>query len=129
MTMRKKIELEFIMKTSPKILFPRLSTPAGLSEWFADNVTVRNKTTFDFRWAKTIQTAEQTYLRENVAVRYEWNDIPDKDSNYFEFRIRIDELTGDLSLIVIDFAEEDEVEETIELWHTQIERLKRLLGL
>ncbi|MCX7987523.1 MAG: START-like domain-containing protein [Bacteroidales bacterium] len=127
--MRKKIELEFVMRTSPKVLFPRLSTPAGLTEWFADNVTVRSKNIYDFHWNKTIQSAEQSYLRENVVVRYDWLDASEKDTGFFEFRIRIDELTGDVSLIVTDFAEEDEVEETIELWNTQINHLKHILGL
>jgi uncharacterized protein YndB with AHSA1/START domain len=127
--MRKKFELEFVMRTSPRVLFPRLSTPAGLTEWFADNVTVRQKNIFDFHWNKTIQSAAQTYLRENVVVRYEWLDIDDKDTNYFEFRIRIDELTGDASLIITDFAEENEVDEAIELWNTQINQLKHVLGI
>ncbi len=127
--MRKKFELEFIMKTSPRVLFPRLSTPAGLSEWFADNVTVRSRNIFDFHWDKSVQSAEQTYLRENVVVRYEWLDIPDKNTNYFEFRIRIDDLTNDISLLVTDFAEEEELEETIELWNTQINHLKHVLGI
>lgn len=127
--MRKKIELEFVMRTSPRVLFPRLSTPAGLTEWFADNVTVRSKNIFDFHWNKTIQSAEQSYLRENVVVRYDWLDQPDKETGYFEFRIRIDELTGDVSLIVIDFAEEEEIDEAIELWNTQIGQLKHVLGI
>jgi uncharacterized protein YndB with AHSA1/START domain len=127
--MRKKIELEYVMRTSPRVLFPRLSTPAGLTEWFADNVTVRSKNIFDFHWNKTTQSAVQSYLRENVVVRYEWVDQPDKETNYFEFRIRIDDLTGDLSLLVTDFAEEEEVDETIELWNTQIQQLKHTLGI
>ncbi|MCX7987157.1 MAG: START-like domain-containing protein, partial [Bacteroidales bacterium] len=99
------------------------------TEWFADNVTVRSKNIYDFHWNKTIQSAEQSYLRENVVVRYDWLDAPEKDTGFFEFRIRIDELTGDVSLIVTDFAEEDEVEETIELWNTQINHHKHILGL
>jgi hypothetical protein len=127
--MRKKIELEYVMRTSTKLLFPRLSTPAGLSEWFADNVVLRSKNIFDFYWNKTMQSAEQTYLRENVAVRYEWLDIPDKGSNYFEFKIKIDDLTDDLSLLITDFTEENEYDEIVELWNTQINQLKHVLGI
>lgn len=127
--MRKKIELEYVLRSSPKLLFPRLSTPAGLSEWFADNVTVREKNVYDFHWDRTVQSAIQTYLRENVAVRYEWVDIDEKNTNFFEFRLKQDELTGDLALSVVDFCEEDEYEETIEIWNNQIARLKHLLGI
>ena len=58
-------------------------------------------------------------------VRYNWID---EDNEYFEFRISQDELTNDVSLIVIDFAEEDELEETHGLWNTQISDLKHILG-
>jgi hypothetical protein len=62
-------------------------------------------------------------------VRYEWLDESlEKDENYFEFIITQDDLTNDVSLLVVDFAEEDEVEETTDLWNTQIAKLKQLLG-
>ncbi len=35
-----RIELEFSLNTPQHLLFNRLSTPSGLSEWFADNVNV-----------------------------------------------------------------------------------------
>ena len=37
-----KLELEYIINTSPTILFNCLSTPSGLSEWFADDVNIKN---------------------------------------------------------------------------------------
>jgi uncharacterized protein YndB with AHSA1/START domain len=125
--MKKKFELEFTIKTSPKVLFSRLSTPGGLSEWFADNVTIKGQHQFSFHWDDTIQRAEQTYIRENQAVKYEWLD--EDQPTYFEFRLRTDELTGELALIVTDFAEDSEKEEIIELWNTQISKLKHTLGI
>jgi hypothetical protein len=70
-------------------------------------------------------TAEMTLHRENRLVRFSWVDEPD---SYFEFRISQDELTSDVSLIIIDFAEEGEEEETTDLWNTQITDLKHILG-
>lgn len=52
-----RIELEFTINTSPQILFNRLSTPSGLSEWFADDVNLSGKV-FTFVWENTQQKAE-----------------------------------------------------------------------
>ena len=37
-----KYSLEFPIKTSVSVLYNRLSTPSGLSEWFIDNVNIKN---------------------------------------------------------------------------------------
>jgi uncharacterized protein YndB with AHSA1/START domain len=119
-----RIQLEYVINCSPKVLFNRLSTASGLAEWFAEDVRVRGKK-FTFIWEGTEQTAEMTLQKENRLVRFSWIEEPD---SYFEFRITQDELTGDVSLIIIDFAEEDERDETVELWNTQIADLKHVLG-
>lgn len=124
--MKKKFELEYALNTSTKVIFPRLSTPGGLSEWFADNVTIKGKI-YTFFWDGTDQRAEQSYIRENIAVRYDW--IDEKEKTFFEFRLKTDELTGELALIVTDFAEENEKEDTIELWDSQISKLKQTIGI
>ena len=36
-----KYEIEYVIKSSIIILYKRLSTASGLSEWFADNVNSR----------------------------------------------------------------------------------------
>ena len=52
-----------------------------------------------------------------------------RDENaYFEFRIRIDAMTNEVALIVTDHAWPDEVEETKNLWNSQIASLIRVLG-
>ena len=119
-----KIQLEYVINCSPKVLFNRLSSASGLSEWFAEDVRVRGKN-FTFIWEGSEQTAEMTLHKENRLVRYTWIDEQD---TYFEFRITQDELTGDVSLIIIDFTEEDEMDETKELWNTQVADLKHILG-
>jgi hypothetical protein len=54
--------------------------------------------------------------------------MENEESNYFEFRINIEELTSELALIITDFTEETENEDSISLWDSQITDLKRLLG-
>lgn len=120
---KEKLELEYVIKCSPKVLYNRLSTASGLAEWFADDVSVNGKK-YTFFWDGYGQDAELAFRRENLLVRFNWMD----DDSYFEFKITRDELTGDVSLLIIDFAEADELEETQTLWDSQIARLKQVLG-
>ena len=122
-----KIQLEYIMNCSPKVLYNRLSTASGLSEWFADDVRVKGNL-FTFVWEDTDQVAEKKNHKENKMVRYEWVENADKNEKYFEFIIAQDDLTNDVSLLVTDFVEGDEKEATTDLWNTQITKLKQLLG-
>lgn len=122
----RKIELEYIVNTSPKVLFNRLSTPSGLAEWFADDVNQKGKV-YTFVWDNIEQEAELLHRKDLKCVRFRWLDENEED--YFEFRLTKDELTGDMALIVTDFADEDEKEDTIDLWNSQIADLKHLIGL
>ena len=126
--MRSKYELEYTMNCSPKVLFSRLSTPEGLSEWFAENVNVDGDL-FTFYWNSAESEARLSALKENKLVRFEWLNLENDEENYFEFRLNTDELTGDLALIITDFADEDEKDDAIYLWDSQINDLKRILGI
>ena len=126
--MRLKFELEYTLNCSPKVLFSRLSTPDGLGEWFAEKVNADGDL-FIFLWNNSESKARLSALKENKLVRFEWDGMENEESNYFEFRINIDELTGDLALLISDFAEKAETEDAISLWDSQITALKRLLGI
>jgi len=126
--MKIRIELEYTLKSSPKVLFTRLSTPEGLCEWFADDVSVDGDV-FSFIWDKASTKARLIALKENKLVRFEWVNHEEEEGNYFEFRINIEELTGDVALIITDFTEPDERDDTITLWDSQITDLKRALGI
>nr|WP_319571238.1 START-like domain-containing protein [uncultured Draconibacterium sp.] len=125
MTSKVKINLEYLINCSPKVLYNRLSTASGLTEWFADDVRVRGKR-YTFIWDGSEQTAEMTLHKENRLVRFNWVD--EDEDTYFEFKIARDELTNDVSLLITDFAEEDEVDETRGLWNSQVADLKHVLG-
>ncbi|MBK9392322.1 MAG: SRPBCC domain-containing protein [Bacteroidetes bacterium] len=126
--MRLKLELEYTLNCSQKVLFSWLCTPEGLEEWFADKVTVE-KDLFTFTWDKTESKARLSALKENKFVRFEWVGKENEESNYFEFRIEVQELTSDLALIITDFADPEEKDDGIFLWDTQIGDLKRMLGI
>ncbi|MCF6240076.1 MAG: START-like domain-containing protein [Bacteroidales bacterium] len=123
---KKKFQLEFTLNTSPKLLYSRLSTPSGLSEWFADNVQLDGKN-FVFFWDNAEQVAKLLMKKANEYIRFQWED-EDSDT-FFEFRITKDELTGDVALIISDFAEEDEIEDATDLWESQVNDLRRAIGL
>ncbi len=123
----KQFELEYVLHASQKVIYDRLSSASGLSEWFADDVNQKDKL-FTFMWDGSEQQAELLSKKDNKHVRFHWLDS-DMEESFFEFKIEIDALTNDLSLIVTDFAFEDEIDESIELWDTQIAELKQVLGI
>ena len=126
MSDRIKFEMEFPIKVSQRLLFQYLSTPSGLSEWFADNVNSRGEK-FIFIWDDSEEVANLVSKKLPEKIKFQWED--DKDTDYFfELRIQFDEITKDVSLIVTDFAEEDEVEEGKNLWTSQINTLRKNLG-
>lgn len=120
--------IEFDIQSSPQLLFPYLSTPSGLSEWFADNVNSRGEM-FTFIWGDSEEYAKLLSKKNNEKVKFQWQtDDEDQDDYYFEFYIQVDEITKDVSLIVSDFAEDDEIEEAKMLWQNSIADLKQVLG-
>ena len=125
---QKSFSLEYDFHASPQLLFQYLSTPSGLSEWFADNVNSRGEQ-FTFIWDDSEETALLLQKKNNDKVKFQWqNDEEDDEDYYFEFKIQVDEITKDVSLIVTDFAEEDELEESKMLWDNLVSDLKQVLG-
>ena len=121
-----KYELEYTLNTSPKVLFERLSTPSGLAEWFADDVNMVDNI-YTFEWEGSEQKAKLLQRKELKFARFRW--LEDDEDEYFEFRIRQDELTGDVALLIVDFAMEDEKSDAVDLWDSQISELKHAIGL
>ena len=125
MTDKIKYELEFPIQASPYMLYQYISTASSLSEWYADNVNSRGKV-FSFFWDGVEEQAELISSKNNQFVKFKW--LEEDDDYYFEIKIVVDELTKDVSLMVTDFSEEDEVEESKMLWESQIADLKQVLG-
>lgn len=121
-----KIEIEYILNSSPRVLFSRLSTATGLAEWFADDVTI-NDNIYTFIWEGVEEKAEFIGSKNLSYVRFRWLESEFEDS-YFEFKLVTHDITNEISLVITDFVIEDEHEETIELWETQVGKLKYILG-
>lgn len=127
MSNRVKIEMEFEMKSSPAILYNYISGASGLSEWFAEKVNVKGNKNMVFVWGYDEREAEILKNTPKKAIKFRWLDEQEK-SEYWEFQIKIDELTNDLTLVVIDFSDIDEEESVRQLWASQIEDLKSSIG-
>ena len=126
---KEKIHMEYpLTATSKVIIWGAISTPSGLENWFADKVTAGDKA-YHFRWGKTeTRCAEVVNYRAFSFIRFHWMD-DDDPKTYFEFRMCYNELTGDYSLEITDFALPEEVEDQKGLWDSQVETLRRTCGM
>ena len=126
--MKEKFHIEYIFdKVSQRSLWNHLTTPPGLSAWFADDVTI-DDSLYTFKWNKVEERAQVVSMKPEVSIRYRWEDEED-ESAYFEFIIHTIELTGATSLEITDFSEPSEKSDSISLWDTQVDELKRTLGI
>lgn len=126
MSEKVKYEMEFPIQVSPSLLYQYISTPSGLSEWFADNVNSRGEL-FTFIWEGSEEQAKLVTKKPDDKVKMKW--VEDEDSSaYFQMRIQVDEITKDVSLMITDFAYDDEIDEGKMLWENMVSELKQILG-
>lgn len=121
-----KFEVEFPIHASPHMLFQYFSQASSLDEWFADNVNSRGEL-YTFIWGDSEEQAKLIKYETEEFMRYQWLE-DEGDDVYFEFKIQVDDLTQDVSLIITDFAEEDEIEDAKLFWENQISELKQTIG-
>ena len=125
---KKEFVIEYDFQSSPQLLFQYLSTPSGLSEWFSDDVNYRGEQ-YTFFWGESKEYARVLSKKNNEKIRFQWiTEEDDEEDYFFEFKIQMDEITKDVSLIITDFSEEDELEEAKLLWDSLVSDLKQVLG-
>jgi len=125
---KEKFQIEIPINSSKGVLFNIFSTPSGLSEWFCDDVNIK-KDVHIFIWDGSEESARLISKKRDEFAKFRWLEDEEEGINsFFEFRIKIDDLTGDTALVITDFAEEDEIEDAKELWAAQVDRLKQVLG-
>ena len=99
-----------------------------MSEWFSDDVNYRGeKYTF---FGESLKSMQEYYQRKLMKkLDFQWiTEEDDEEDYFFEFKIQMDEITKDESLIITDFSEEDELEEAKLLWDSLVSDLKQVLG-
>lgn len=127
---KQTVELEFMINATPTIVYPRLSTPHGLSEWFADDVNTSGNV-FTFIWDDDTKRAELVEHQRNKMVCFRWLDEDDTPSDrYLTLELERDELTNSLSLHVVEdlLQGDDEHNYATQLWEQQVGTLKHVLG-
>ncbi len=122
---RKKFQLEYQINASPEFLNTYISSPSGLSEWFADDVNV-NGDIYTFMWEGSEEKAKLLSKRTNKFVKFQWLGRPENE--YFLFEIEQDELTGDVALIVTDFEYDTELRGTTMIYDVRIDKLRQTIG-
>lgn len=128
MAAKEKFELEYLLKTSVKALDNMFTTPGGLSEWFADDVNIKDDI-YTFIWDGAEEEAKMLSKKPNSRIKWKWlEDEEEGIESYFELRFETDPMTKAVVLTVIDYAEPDEIEESKYLWENQIGKLKLVLG-
>jgi hypothetical protein len=128
MSEKVKYEMEFEVNSSTSVLFNMISTPSGLSEWFADDVNIKDDL-FTFIWDGSVQQAKLVGRKKGESVKFQWiDDHEDGLKTFFEFTIKVDDLTNDVALIITDFAESADIEDAKRLWENQIQDLKTTIG-
>ncbi|MGV3588653.1 MAG: START-like domain-containing protein [Adhaeribacter sp.] len=126
-----KFVCERIINASPKMIYPYLSTASGLEQWFCDKVIVNEDKTLNFVWDNQNHFAEMTNHRLNKSVRFVFltdDRKHDQDASYMDFTIETSDLTQEQYLRVIDYSEEDDMEEMKELWDGLIVSLREIIG-
>jgi hypothetical protein len=126
--MKEKYELEFILNSSPRILEKMFSSPDGLSEWFADDVTVKDDI-YTFNWDGSSENARLINHKLQSRIRFKWlADEEEGNDTYFEIGYNIDPITNQVALNITDFAMPEDKESAVLLWNQQVTDLKRILG-
>lgn len=123
---RVPVNMEFISKASPAILYKFLTTPSCLVRWFCDSVDIDDDQ-YTFSWDGSEEVAVLVEDYEEERLKFKWEDA-DSDDEFLEFKMYKSPITGETILEIIDYADEGEEQETRDLWETQIDTLKREAG-
>lgn len=128
--LKEKFHIEFVMGSATQAsLWRMISQVDGLSEWFADEVTMNEEeNVYTFFWGKSDNQAEILGSKPQQSIRFRWLD-EEEENIYFEFHLHKLELSNEIALQITDFAEPDEKGDAITLWETQIDKMKRRLGV
>ena len=123
-----KFQLEIPLNSSKGVLYNCISTPSGLAEWFCDDVNIK-KDVHIFFWDGSEESARMISKKKDEFVKFRWLEAEEEgEDTFFELRIRVDDLTRENSLLITDFADDDEVEDAKDLWEAQVTKLRRVLG-
>ncbi len=123
---KKLYTMEFVIKSSPVILYDFVTATSNMAQWFADEVDRSRDDIYTFTWDGNSQVARVLDEIEHELVRYQWVDGPADE--YFEFKVTHTEITGDTVLIITDFANPNDMKDAQFLWDSQVKNMIQQLG-
>lgn len=123
---RVRIELEFIFKASPTILYTFLTTPSCLVRWFCDKVDITGDT-YTFYWNGAEEVAELVDDVEEELIRFRWEHA-ETDDEFLEFHISTSPVTDETIMVIADYCDTDEEEEQKAYWNSLIKQLHIVCG-
>lgn len=118
-------EIDYVMKTSPRILYDFVKQPTHLAQWFCDKCESRLDE-YNFIWKGFSEKALLIDDIEEELVAFHWENSDDDE--FFEFAINVNEISGDTILTINDFADEGEIKDQKAWWDNQIQKLVRVMG-
>ena len=114
-------------------MWEQISSAHGLERWFADHVEESNGV-FTFTWGEpwTEQDIRKAQLIEYVKydhIKLKWDYDDEDEDSYWEMRIAKSEVTNLLTLLITDFADDEDTDALKILWESNLDRLHRASGL
>ncbi len=123
---RVSFKMEFLFRASPSILYQFFTTPNCLIRWFCDEIDITGEV-YTFTWEGADEIAELVEDKENERIRFKWEDA-DSDDEYLEFKFEKSPVTNETILTLIDFCDDDEIDDQKQLWESQMKQLKQETG-
>lgn len=123
---RAKLQLEFLFRASPAILYKFFTTPSCLIRWFCDEVDIHGNV-FTFIWSGSEEVAFVIEDVEDEVVKFQWESA-EQEGEFLEFRISTSPVTGETILEITDFCDEDELDDQKSYWENQIAQLQKETG-
>jgi uncharacterized protein YndB with AHSA1/START domain len=124
---RVSFTLEFIIRTSPTIVYKFLTTPSCLIRWFCDKVEIDGEK-FAYYWGDEEEVAYLIDDFEDEYLRFQWEEA-ESDEEYLEFKMSISDVTRETVFEIVDYCDEDEVADQKQLWSNQIDAMKKAMGV
>lgn len=128
---KRKLQADFEINASKKMLYPYIYTASGLAQWCADDVTVNEDKVFNFIWDNDDHPARMIAHRVNTSAKFEYlpeSDEDEDDPASFELRLEVNELTQTTFLHVTEYTDFDDEEEWYDLWNSMVHSLKEIVG-
>lgn len=122
---RVKINMEYIFRASPAVLYRFITTPECLVRWFCDGVDIQDDV-FTFDWQGSEEVAEMIDDIEEERIRFEWED--GEDDEYLEFKMYKSAVTNETVLEIVDYCDDNETDAQRDYWNTQITNLRSATG-